>query len=60
MERVTVTSMEALMNSSVNYLITKKVKCDLTFFFIFNDLSAIEHGSIILHCGNPDTSASIK
>ena len=43
---------EALINSSVNDQSTKKVKCDFTFFFIFNGLSTIENGSTSLCCGN--------
>jgi len=43
---------EALINSSVNYQSTKKVKCDFTFFFILNGLSTIENGSTSLCCGN--------
>jgi len=35
---------EALINSSLNYQSTKKAKCDFAFFFIFNDLPAIENG----------------
>ena len=31
--------------SSMNYQSTKKVKCDFTFFFIFNGLSATENDS---------------
>ena len=39
---------EALINSSVNYQSTKKVKCDFTSFFIFNSLSAAENGGTSL------------
>jgi len=35
---------EALINSSMNYQSTNKVKCDFTLFFIFNGLPAIENG----------------
>jgi len=42
---------EALINSSINYQSTKKEKCDFTFFFIFNGLSAVENGSTSLCCG---------
>jgi len=47
--------MEALINSSMNNQSTKKVKkvkCDFTFFFIFNGLSATENGSTSMCCGN--------
>jgi len=45
---------EALIHSSVNDQSTKKVKCDFTFIFIFNGLTAIEYGSTSLCCGNPE------
>jgi len=38
----------------VNDQSTKKVKCDFTFFFIFNGLTAIEYGSTALCCGNAE------
>jgi hypothetical protein len=45
---------EALINSSMNYQSTKKVKCDFTFFFIFNGLSAIENGGTSMCRGNSE------
>ena len=45
---------EALIHSSMNDQSTKKVKCDFTFFFIFNGLTAIEYGSTSLCCGNAE------
>gem|GEM_PF-878816 len=45
---------EALIHSSVNDQSTEKVKCDFTFFFIFNGLTAIEYGSTALCCGNAE------
>jgi len=46
--------METLINSSMNYQSTKKVKCDYTFFFIYNGLSAIENGSTSLCYGTSE------
>jgi len=45
---------EALIDSSMNNQSTKKVKCDFTFFFIFNGLSATKNGSTSMCCGNSE------
>ena len=42
------------MHSSMNDQSTKKVKCDFTFFFIINGLTAIDYGSTSLCCGNAE------
>ena len=42
------------MDETSNYQSTKKVKCDFTFFFIFNGLTAFEYGSTSLCCGNSE------
>ena len=42
------------MDETNNDQSKKKVKCDFTFFFIFNGLTAIEYGSTSLCCGNSE------
>jgi len=44
----------SLMDETNNDQSTKKVKCDFTFFFIFNGLTVIEYGSTALCCGNSE------
>jgi len=41
LKNLSFTLKEALINSSMNYQSTKKIKYDFTFFFIFNGLPAL-------------------
>ncbi len=42
------------MDSSMNGQSKKKEKCDFTFFFIFNGLSAVENGGTTICRGNAE------